>query len=53
MQVSTETHHIEQLNNEGAMLVEALGRMRQTASSHADVAVSSLAADILRVVGVQ
>ncbi|XP_030856242.1 serine/threonine-protein kinase ULK4 [Strongylocentrotus purpuratus] len=51
--VSTETHHIEQLNNEGAILVEALGRMRQTASSHADVAVSSLAADILRVVGVQ
>ncbi|XP_063952872.1 serine/threonine-protein kinase ULK4-like [Lytechinus pictus] len=51
--VSTETHHIEHLNTEGTVLIEALVRMRQTASSHADVAVSSLAADILRVVGVQ
>ncbi|XP_072174268.1 serine/threonine-protein kinase ULK4-like [Diadema setosum] len=48
--VSTEVHHTERLTAEGAVLVDTLRVMMQTASSHADVAVSSLAADILRIV---
>ena len=48
MQVSTEPRHAEMLREKGSDLIQGLQRLHQTASSYADIALSSLAADILK-----
>ncbi|KAK3093040.1 hypothetical protein FSP39_010415 [Pinctada imbricata] len=49
--LSTERHHIESMKHNGEALANTIKNLVQTASSHADVAISSLAGDILRVTG--
>ncbi|XP_038077861.1 serine/threonine-protein kinase ULK4-like [Patiria miniata] len=51
--ISTEKQHADMLREQGQRLCAALQDMVQTASSHADVAVSSLAADVLKTAGVK
>ncbi|XP_022082290.1 serine/threonine-protein kinase ULK4-like isoform X3 [Acanthaster planci] len=51
--ISTEKQHADMLREQGQGLCAALQNMVQTASSHADVAVSSLAADVLKTAGVK
>ena len=49
LQVSTEPQHAHMLSEKGGELIQVLHRLQQTASSHADIALSSLAGDILKV----
>ncbi|XP_078620441.1 serine/threonine-protein kinase ULK4-like isoform X1 [Branchiostoma floridae x Branchiostoma japonicum] len=51
--IVTEKRHAAVLRDQGQPLVEAMTSMVKVASSHADVAVSSLAADILKTIGVK
>ncbi|XP_064362509.1 serine/threonine-protein kinase ULK4 isoform X4 [Dromaius novaehollandiae] len=49
--VTSNAKHWESVKNGGDTLIQALERLAQTASSHADVAVASLAFEILKTVG--
>ncbi|XP_048734641.2 serine/threonine-protein kinase ULK4-like isoform X2 [Ostrea edulis] len=49
--LSTERVHVESMKQNGEALANTIRNLVQTASSHADVAISSLAADILRMTG--
>ncbi|XP_019364443.1 PREDICTED: serine/threonine-protein kinase ULK4 isoform X1 [Gavialis gangeticus] len=49
--ITSNEKHCESLKNDGDILIHALGGLAQTASSHADIAVASLAFEILRTVG--
>ncbi|XP_064646752.1 serine/threonine-protein kinase ULK4-like [Lineus longissimus] len=49
--VSTEQVHCDNMKHHGAELAETITSLVQTASSHADVAVSSLAGEILKTTG--
>ncbi|XP_062580885.1 serine/threonine-protein kinase ULK4-like isoform X2 [Saccostrea cucullata] len=49
--LSTEKVHIESMRQHGETLANTIRNLVQTASSHADVAISSLAADILKMTG--
>ncbi|XP_053875548.1 serine/threonine-protein kinase ULK4 isoform X1 [Malaclemys terrapin pileata] len=49
--VTSNKKHSESLKNDGDSLIHILERLAQTASSHADIAVASLAFEILRTVG--
>uniref|UniRef100_A0A7M4EMY9 Unc-51 like kinase 4 n=1 Tax=Crocodylus porosus TaxID=8502 RepID=A0A7M4EMY9_CROPO len=49
--ITSNEKHCESLKNDGGILIHALGGLAQTASSHADIAVASLAFEILRTVG--
>ncbi|XP_033625022.1 serine/threonine-protein kinase ULK4-like isoform X3 [Asterias rubens] len=51
--ISTEKYHADMLRKQGQGLCITLQDMMQTASSHADIAVSSLAADVLKMAGVR
>ncbi|XP_050793840.1 serine/threonine-protein kinase ULK4 isoform X1 [Gopherus flavomarginatus] len=49
--VTSNKKHSESLKTDGDSLIHILERLAQTASSHADIAVASLAFEILRTVG--
>ncbi|KAL5018665.1 hypothetical protein ScPMuIL_004387 [Solemya velum] len=49
--VGTEKLHCESMRQQGGHLAEVIRNLVQTASSHADVALSSLAAEILKLTG--
>ncbi|XP_034616884.1 serine/threonine-protein kinase ULK4 isoform X3 [Trachemys scripta elegans] len=49
--VTSNKKHSESLKNDGDSLIHILETLAQTASSHADIAVASLAFEILRTVG--
>ncbi|KAM7176700.1 serine/threonine-protein kinase ULK4 isoform 1-T2 [Macrochelys suwanniensis] len=49
--ITSNKKHSESLKNDGDSLIQILERLAQTASSHADIAVASLAFEILRTVG--
>uniref|UniRef100_A0A8C3QQ53 Unc-51 like kinase 4 n=1 Tax=Cyanoderma ruficeps TaxID=181631 RepID=A0A8C3QQ53_9PASS len=49
--ITSNKKHSESLKNDGDALIQALESLTQTASSHADIAVASLAFEILRTVG--
>nr|XP_034324271.1 serine/threonine-protein kinase ULK4 isoform X2 [Crassostrea gigas] len=49
--LSTERVHVESMKQHGETLANTIRNLVQTASSHADVAISSLAADILKMTG--
>ncbi|XP_074006484.1 serine/threonine-protein kinase ULK4 isoform X2 [Numenius arquata] len=49
--ITSNEKRSESLKNDGDALIQTLERLAQTASSHADVAVASLAFEILRTVG--
>lgn len=49
--LSTERSHVESMKHHGEDLAVTIKNLVHTASSHADVAVSSLAADILKMTG--
>ncbi|XP_077997486.1 serine/threonine-protein kinase ULK4-like [Glandiceps talaboti] len=51
--VSADKHHIAVIKEKGQVLIDSILHLSQTASSHADVAVSSLAADILKSIGIK
>uniref|UniRef100_A0A4W3I764 Uncharacterized protein n=1 Tax=Callorhinchus milii TaxID=7868 RepID=A0A4W3I764_CALMI len=48
--VSSNERHTESLKNEGDPLIQTLKKLVQTASSRADIAVASLASEILKAV---
>ncbi|XP_063263287.1 serine/threonine-protein kinase ULK4 isoform X3 [Prinia subflava] len=49
--ITSNKKHLESLKNDGDSLIQALESLTQTSSSHADIAVASLAFEILRTVG--
>ncbi|XP_064273204.1 serine/threonine-protein kinase ULK4 isoform X8 [Passer domesticus] len=49
--ITSNKKHLESLKNDGDALIQALESLVQTASSHVDIAVASLAFEILRAVG--
>nr|XP_033786342.1 serine/threonine-protein kinase ULK4 isoform X2 [Geotrypetes seraphini] len=49
--ITSNVKHLENLKNDGDALIHTLETLAQTASSHADVVVASLAFEILRAVG--
>ncbi|XP_074754238.1 serine/threonine-protein kinase ULK4 isoform X5 [Athene noctua] len=49
--ITSNEKRLESLKNDGNALIQTLESLAQTASSHADVAVASLAFEILRMVG--
>ncbi|XP_019141186.3 serine/threonine-protein kinase ULK4 isoform X1 [Corvus cornix cornix] len=49
--ITSNKKHSESLRNDGDALIQALESLAQTASSHADIAVASLAFEILRTLG--
>ncbi|XP_041374855.1 serine/threonine-protein kinase ULK4-like isoform X2 [Gigantopelta aegis] len=49
--VSTEKHHADSMRNHGDILAQTIKSLVHTASSHADVALSSVAAEILKATG--
>ncbi|RLW11407.1 hypothetical protein DV515_00001741, partial [Chloebia gouldiae] len=49
--ITSNKKHLESLKNDGAALIQVLENLVQTASSHVDIAVTSLAFEILRAVG--
>ncbi|XP_042662253.1 serine/threonine-protein kinase ULK4 isoform X2 [Tyto alba] len=49
--ITSNEKRSESLKNDGDALIQTLESLAQTASSHADVAVASLASEILRMVG--
>ncbi|XP_066049009.1 serine/threonine-protein kinase ULK4 isoform X3 [Chamaea fasciata] len=49
--ITSNKKHSESLKNDGDALIQALESLTQTASSHADIGVASLAFQILRTVG--
>ncbi|XP_006823231.1 serine/threonine-protein kinase ULK4-like [Saccoglossus kowalevskii] len=51
--VTADKHNATMLKEKGHVLIDTIKTLAQTASSHADVAVSSLAADILKLVGIK
>ncbi|XP_038652527.1 serine/threonine-protein kinase ULK4 [Scyliorhinus canicula] len=48
--VSSTKKHAENLKSEGGTLIETLQRLAQAASSHADIAIASLASEILKLI---
>ncbi|PKU38163.1 serine threonine-protein kinase ulk4 [Limosa lapponica baueri] len=51
LQITSNEKRSESLKNDGDALIQTLESLARTASSHADVAVASLAFEILRTVG--
>ncbi|XP_070570281.1 serine/threonine-protein kinase ULK4-like isoform X2 [Ptychodera flava] len=51
--VSADKQNLAIMREKGQVLIKSIVELSQTASSHADVAVSSLAADILKTIGVK
>ncbi|XP_056341462.1 serine/threonine-protein kinase ULK4 [Oenanthe melanoleuca] len=49
--ITSNKKHSESLKNDGDALIQAIESLAQTASAHADIAVASLAFEILRTVG--
>lgn len=49
--VSTDKHHAESMRSQGENLANTIKSLVKTASSHADVSLSSLAAEILKITG--
>ncbi|XP_067910530.1 serine/threonine-protein kinase ULK4 isoform X2 [Heterodontus francisci] len=49
--VNCNEKHAGSLKNEGDILIESLQRLAQAASSHADIAIASLASEILKLIG--
>ncbi|KAF4801337.1 hypothetical protein TURU_035479 [Turdus rufiventris] len=49
--ITSNKKHSESLKNDGNALIQAVESLAQTASSHADIAVGSLAFEILRMAG--
>ncbi|XP_067857918.1 serine/threonine-protein kinase ULK4 [Heptranchias perlo] len=48
--VSSNERHAESLKSEGDILIQTLQRLAQAASSHADIAIASLASEILKLI---
>uniref|UniRef100_UPI00398E3640 serine/threonine-protein kinase ULK4 isoform X2 n=1 Tax=Pristiophorus japonicus TaxID=55135 RepID=UPI00398E3640 len=48
--VSSNEKHADSLKREGDVLIEALQRLAQAASSHADITIASLASEILKLI---
>ncbi|KAJ7413962.1 serine threonine-protein kinase ulk4 [Willisornis vidua] len=49
--ITSNEKHLESLKTDGDALIQTLESLAQTASSHADVSVASLAFKILQMVG--
>ncbi|XP_072416499.1 serine/threonine-protein kinase ULK4 isoform X2 [Chiloscyllium punctatum] len=48
--VSSNKNHAESIKSEGDILIETLQRLAQATSSHADIAIGSLASEILKII---
>ncbi|XP_078085432.1 serine/threonine-protein kinase ULK4 [Mustelus asterias] len=48
--VSSNEKHAESLKNEGGSLIETLQKLAQAASSHTDIAIASLASEIVKLI---